>query len=130
MKNNALFILFIGVLFTSSCCKKKVGLSIAAVRVEYPSLSGSVLLYDIQVDRSDFSKVIDSTEVYLSESNKHTYVLQKTENENNHILVMADSTFVDTLSGIVYNRDKCDVVENVGYKQNGVYKTDTEIFIQ
>jgi hypothetical protein len=88
------------------------------------------LLSDIEIDRNDISQVIDTTQVYLSESNKHSYFFEFQEGENSHVLFISDSTLFDTLSNFSFNKDKCDVIESFGYKHNGINKSDSELIIQ
>tara|TARA_R110002050_G_C8959645_1_gene514164 strand:+ start:3005 stop:3397 length:393 start_codon:yes stop_codon:yes gene_type:complete len=130
MKNVGVLALIISFLALQSCCKNKAPLSIPAIGVEYINLTGSVLLYDIEIDRNDISQVIDTTQVYLSESNKHFYLFEFKEGENTHILFISDSTSIDTLSNFSFNKDKCDVIESFGYKHNGINKSDSELIIQ
>lgn len=133
MKNIPLILLItISLCFVISC-NSKPPYPIAAVTVSYPNLSTSAELKAVRTDRNNISVIIDTISLGLLDSyNENSAIIPFNDYYviPNFIIYVENTSYIDTISDIMFDRNRKDKIINFEYKFNGQKKTDSEIIIR
>ncbi len=129
MKKTALIVLF--ALLLGSCCKQGP-YPVVGLKVKYTNLTTSSGLKAIRTDRNNISSVLDTISLgELNSSNSYSLLIEFEQNSPNYILYIENSSYIDTISNINYERKRCkSKIKNFEYEFNGEKRTETELMIK
>ena len=132
MKSIISLTLLLAALSVSSCCKKKTAYQVSEINLKYIGYKTGALftVYDIRTKKDNIEDIIDTVVLtefsgpYASQSDAKIQLFLE-EGKYDHILMVPDSSRMDTITSIKVLRDKCDKIETQEIYWNGKYTTET-----